>query len=308
LDRIENKDFRKMAGNIISNLSALYDPTIDKKMNLKDLDDIALYLRKSSKETEKQIKDHFTDDLALSNLGITCIGLLSLTVHHPGSEDELFPEDWLSPSVVNANFSLSHLLGHLSNFGNSIRILIEKGLDAQARTQMRQMLELSWMTLALVYDKELWRGYVSCEQGKENEYWYRNLRVKKLNNKLSEMEASVIDDPVLLNLLKSKRAEAYSDYSDVAHHSFTSVVLGCGAFNKEGNIENGVFGALDFATIPTLEQLNFTLWYFSLCFFSILDKTHGVYPKSPEKDFWLEVLALNFVLKELYIYHGQKES
>jgi len=303
LHKLANKEYRKIAQTIFSKLNPIYESHMERKLRLSDLDDIAKFLRGHSKETEKAVKSLLRDELSISSMGISCIGLLSLSIDPSENADELFPHDWLFPSKVNPNFVLSHMLNHLANYGLAVQVLIEKGLDAQARSQLRLLIELSWLILALVYDQELWANYVATDEKNEGKFWSKNLKSYQLNKKLSEIEDNIGMDEELLKILQSTRKESYAAYSNVVHHSYTSVMLGSMAFSEsDGNIIFGVFGEVNNASKATVNQLNYVLWYFSLSFFSILEKVHRVSPKTPKKDFWLEAFALSFCLKEIYLF------
>ncbi|MGE4339343.1 MAG: hypothetical protein AB7E55_25730 [Pigmentiphaga sp.] len=302
MQKIENKKYRKLAQETLSELNKIYKNKTGKTFHLKDLDGIIVFLQSHSKETEAAVRDFLKDELSIANMGISCIGLLSLSVNPNEHPDELFPRDWLTPSQVNPNLVLSHMLSHLANYGLSVQYLIEKGLDAQARTQLRLLIELSWLILSLIYKKDLWSSYVTAGEENESKFWSKNLKSYQLNKILNDLEKNAGLDEDTLIILQSTRKESYATYSNVVHHSFTSVMLGSIAFSEsDENLNFGLFGEVNSASKATINQLNFVLWYFIISFFSIMEKVHGFHPKTPNKDFWLEAFSLNFCLKKIYL-------
>lgn len=302
MQKLENKIYRKLAQETLSELNKIYKNKTGKTFHLKDLDGIIVFLQSHSKETESAVKDFLKDELSIANMGISCIGLLSLSVSPSESPDELFPRDWLTPSQVNPNLVLSRMLNHLANYGLSVQVLIEKGLDAQARSQLRLLIELSWLILSLTYKKDLWSNYVTAGEENESKFWSKNLKSYQLNKILSDIEKNAGLDEDTLIILQSTRKESYATYSNVVHHSFTSVMLGSIAFSEsDENFNFGLFGELNCASKATINQLNYVLWYFTISFFSIMEKVHGFHPKTPDKDFWLEAFSLNLCLKKIYL-------
>lgn len=303
MQKLENKKYRKLAQETLSELNKIYKNKIGKTFHLKDLDGVIIFLQNHSKETEMAVRELLRDELSIANIGISCIGLLSLSINPSRSPDELFPRDWLTPSQVNPNLVLSHMLSHLANYGLSVETLIEKGLDAQARSQLRLLTELSWLILSLTYKKDLWSGYVIAGEENESKFWSKNLKSYQLNKILNDIEKNSGLDEETLSILQSTRKESYATYSNVAHHSFTSVMLGSIAFSEsDENLNFGLFGEVNSASKSTINQLSYVLWYFTISFFSIMEKVHGFHPKTPDKDFWLEAFSLSLCLKRIYLF------
>lgn len=268
MQKLENKKYRKLAQETLSKLNKIYKNKTGKTFHLKDLDGIIVFLQSHSKETEAAVRDFLKDELSIANMGISCIGLLSLSVSPNEHPDELFPRDWLTPSQVNPNLVLSHMLSHLANYGLSVQLLIEKGLDAQARSQLRLLIELSWLILSLTYKKDLWSSYVTAGEENESKFWSKNLKSYQLNKILNDLEKNAGLDEDTLIILQSTRKESYATYSNVVHHSFKSVMLGSIAFSEsDENLNFGLFGEVNSASKATINQLNFVLLYFTISFF-----------------------------------------
>ncbi|MCV6609217.1 MAG: hypothetical protein OIF55_00440 [Amphritea sp.] len=303
MQAIENDAYRNIARSVLEKLNKIYIPITGSSLDMEGLREIIDFVEDHSRNTEKIVKNNMKDALSISSIGLVSIGLLSLSLHPKDNPSELFPDDWLSPSGVNPNLVLSHMLNHLTNYGLAVQVLIEKGLDAQARSQLRLLIELSWLILALVYDRELWIGYVTTDEESESKFWSKNLKSYQLNRLLNDIEQGVGMDDELLETMRSCRKESYAMYSNVVHHSYTSVMLGAMAFSEESDyVTFGVFGEADNASKSTLNHLNYVLWYFSVCFFVIMEKVHGLNPKTPQRDFWFEAFALHNCFKEIYMF------
>lgn len=225
MQKLENKKYRKLARETLCELNKIYRNRTGKTFHLKDLDTIIVFLKNHSKETETAVRAFLKDELSIANMGISCIGLLSLSVGPSDSPDELFPRDWLTPSQVNPNLVLSHMLNHLANYGLSVQILIEKGLDAQARSQLRLLIELSWLILSLTYKKDLWSSYVAAGDENESKFWSKNLKSYQLNKILNDIEKNAGLDEDTLIILQSTRKETYATYSNVVHHNQTKILI-----------------------------------------------------------------------------------
>jgi hypothetical protein len=266
---ITDKDIRAYLRKRFKEFNKLYKPFLGRKLNLNNLDTLFVEARKIAKISRITIIKHAESQISLANAAIACLGLLSLSVYSEKNEEELFPRDWLSDnSRPNANSVLSCMLCQLTNYSLSMVILLERGLDASARALFRIVLELSWIILSVLMFRDEFKEYI--KQKDENDakgIWYRLFTLEKLNRKLAHIEKTMgLDDQVVLDLREARKS-SYAFYSQVAHHSYTSVILGSRGFSYDGeNSAIGLFGGPNEACVSTLHHLNYGLWYFRMLF------------------------------------------
>ncbi|HCY16090.1 MAG: hypothetical protein A2Z93_10885 [Curvibacter sp. GWA2_64_110] len=249
-------------------------------------------------------QQHLPDPLSLSRLSTACIGLLALSLHTKEEEQQLFRADWLSESKLpNPNHILQCMLTQLANFSLSASVLLERGLDNPARALCRHTMELSQQILALMYSRDDFRIYIGGHDEKSSTHIWNALFAKgKLNRRLSEIEERLGFDAEMVDHMRAHRSSNYAFYSQAVHHSYIATTVGSYSPRFDGSWHSlGVFGGENAAVETTFRSLNFTLWYFLLVFFAILDKHHRIRPRNAKELFWLEAFMLHFCVKEGYL-------
>ncbi len=277
----------------------------DKKLKLSHIDDAISDLFCSSKESQKGIRKNLLPQLSYSYLCISCLYYLSLSVHND-KEDKgtgLFPKNYLSPkSNINPNFVFNCLLINITNFAVSIIGLIESGQDNAARVLLRSLTELCWQTLILFANKDDLLEYVkpTNKDKEETEKWYRLFGSGRMNRKLKRIEKLLGFPEDIFKLSYKKRRSDREFFSKSVHHSLITSTIGAYSWDFKGDMgHHGFLGKASKASIPTVESLYYTLWYFISIFINIRVKIHKTDLGNPEEDFWHEAIALCFCVKDI---------
>ena len=270
---------------------------------LADIDYLMQTLSNTQDESERLSLESFSNLRTITSLGLACFGLLALTVNPRLDENRLFPRDWLgSTESVNPDRVVSHLLCNLTNYAISVEILARKGFDTQARSQLRVFMELSWLSLNLISEREIFSRFVNLNEEEEKKFWASNLKSFQLNKRLSELEELLGVDIDTLADIKQSRKNNYAFYSNIVHHSYTSIMLGALAFSDvDESTAFNVFGKVSSSSKSTLSVLNTEIWYFLLAFFAILDKKHHISPVNPKDDFWAEAFSIYKCVGDVYL-------
>jgi hypothetical protein len=306
LYKIDSDNYRKIIEATLEDVNETLGGIIEKNVLISDVDDILQIINKQLIENEQLSQSIFSELRTITGLGMASIGLLALTVGPDPikNESRLFPRDWLgSNERPNPDLVISHLLCNLSNYALSVDTLINKGLDTQARSQLRIFLELSWMTLNIISDKELFSGFVCSDEIEEKRFWAKNLKSFQLNSRLSDLEKLFELEPQLQSNISQLRKDNYSFYSSIVHHSYSATMLGALSFHA--NLETSsfnVFGEVGSNSSSTLGVLNDAIWYFLLMFYAILSKKHKISPVNPNVDFWVESFSLYKCVVNIYLY------
>jgi len=312
LYKIDNEKHREIIEGTLEDVNKTLGDIVEKNILISDVDNILQAINEQLVENEQFSNSIFSELRTITGLGVTSIGLLALTVGPDPikNESKLFPRDWLgSNERPNPDLVISHLLCNLSNYALSVDTLIQKGLDTQARSQLRIFLELSWMTLNIISDKELFSGFVCSDEIEEKRFWAKNLKSFQLNSRLSDLEKLFGLEPQLQSSISQLRKDNYSFYSNIVHHSYSSTMLGALSFHANSDTSSfNVFGKVGSNSSSTLVVLNDAIWYFLLMFYAILCKKHKISPLNPNVDFWVESFSIYKCVVNIYLYQRINNS
>ncbi|HWO77803.1 MAG TPA: hypothetical protein VNM69_18205 [Bacillus sp. (in: firmicutes)] len=221
----------------------------------------------------KNAHDKLNKDLSVSYLAIAYLGYLSVTV------DSIKPFRTDSGWNKNSNFICSNILTQVTNFSLSIVKLVEQGLDLQAKVLLRSLFEQVNLIIIITSRKEMMNNY--CEGVDDNSafsIWSAKFRTNQIKSMISEIEydLGLEQDRELFEWLKEDRNKAYKFLSSVAHGAFYTNLLGSySMFQDEEYMPFALFGSYTDASIYTLEQLNWLIYYLTIMLNAIQIKVHS---------------------------------
>lgn len=282
------------------------------RARLSDVDALLRVPRARSKEAKAACYQHLSEDLSIVNLAIACIAFMSLAAYGEGSEDELFPVDWLAPDgVPNANLVTSCMLTQLANYSLATVELVEKGLDTPARATLRCALELSLQLLVVLSDRGTFQAYARAPAEKPaKRVWYELFAQERIHRKMASLERSIGLPEELVLMMRGVRIESIEFLSEAVHHSFMATTVGSFALSYEddGISSSGLFGGANGASIATVSHLRDALWHFTLTFFPVLARIHGIRPKNASNEFWTRAIFLQSCVNTAYLQARAREK
>lgn len=300
MTKIDSKLTRKLLSSILKDLNIAYKKRLDHKLKLSHIDALVKLINDSSMGAIKTNKTHLKNSLSLANLQICCVGLTALSFNI----NEIIPSKWLNQDETpNPNHILQCMLVQVANYSLSVTLLLERGLDNPARALCRTIQELTELILVLIQDKEKFTIYASFDEENEKRLWNRHFSHKKLNSRLSEIENSLGLPVDIAKSLSDNRANNYKYYSQAIHVSYVANVIGAYATTQDNDLLSlAICGGENLITKQTMNNLTFTLWYFIICFYSVLVRQFNFKPELSDEDFWPEAFALHFCTNNLYLF------
>ncbi len=276
---------------------------------LRDLDDIFRKSRVVSKQCCAEIQEKLKQPISLANLIIASCYCLALALHDSGKDDNLFPSDWLaSKSSPNPNIILQALVSQLTNFSIAIVNLVEQGLDNQARSLVRTVIELSWQIIIISTYKKDFIEYAKLDVDDSDEAtqaWFKLFGHGRMYKKLIEIDKLLGFNEEMTIKNKELREMLYSFFSQSIHHSKFAVFEGSWPLNlkKEKRIFS-ILGAASHSSHLTIGYLNIALWYFHRLFYCIIFNLHRLKP-NPIED-WMEAWYLSQCVEEAFFNQEPK--
>ncbi|PIH60055.1 hypothetical protein [Paenibacillus sp. LK1] len=298
----KNKEIRRIISKKLRDQKSLFKE-YDKQNNqelaftLTDIDDLFSGLREFNKDSNRNVNKHLKDQLELSNLAMLLTGYLSLTLQQEENKGELFDGhfDLPKPHIV-----LSCLTTQITNHTLSVINLVKSGLDNSARTILRTIEELVYLTIYLASDISKIKVYSDINNPKET--WYKNFRLEKINKEIVKIETRLGLPDKLIQQFKEHRSEGFEFYSQYIHNSYGVIASGTfvRSFSDDDAVYNSLFGKESRNSISTLNNVNSTLFYFNLSMFKLLISDHKT-KLSPSNGISRMTLILFESFKEIYL-------
>ncbi|MDQ8037425.1 MAG: hypothetical protein REI12_08390 [Pedobacter sp.] len=304
MKKVTGKKIKKLLKSTLTELSSFYSPHFERSFLIKDLDECISHMRHEEIESIRRNTEALPDEFSLANVGTVCLSLLSLSLHEPDKPNQLFEPDWLSEtSIPNPNHVLQCMLAQLTNYSAGTIDLLEKGLDNPARANCRLIHELSMQIICLLFSRDDFKKYISGrEEEASTQIWHELFAKDRLNKKIANIEKELgLDDEIIRESLDGRKSN-YKFYSQAIHHSYLACTIG--AYSPAFGRDDGSFcllGGENENIRSTLKYLNFSIWYFLLSFFAVLDKHHNIKPKISKNSLWMEAFMLYFCVKEGYL-------
>lgn len=131
---------------------------------------------------------------------------------------------------------ISLMLSHLANSLLSIRTLLERGLDTQAKQILRSYVEYSDISIAILGNNEFYNQYklMGEDESLDKQIWYKFVRPAALTKILKPIYSNLPEEQNVWELIKDIRTAIYSNLSDYAHGHMSAVFTS--AFTEEEGI------------------------------------------------------------------------
>lgn len=159
------------------------------------------------------------------------------------SNDDVNDEpDKLTMKMRFTTSALTHLINSLF----SIYILLEKGLDVQAKQILRSYIEYSDLTLAVLGDEDFYDNYRRMGDGERErkEVWNKFTRPSALTKILERIFIDMDGTREHWNILQQIRKQLYDDLSEYTHGHFMAVLFGAFGEIAGGEITRTPLGAI----------------------------------------------------------------
>ena len=302
---IFDQNIRNQIENSLKLVSALIPELGQQNMNLERIDAICQVLITDSRLTvANAIHEHIGNELSLAYFGVIITGIMSITLE----ENPVLPEDWISPGgTPNPNFIISKMLVSATNYALAVIHLVEAGLEAPARANLRTFLELSWLIMVTSARREKLIIYAQEVDDKaERKLYHKHFAASKLRRGLLEIEKITGIAEIASLALSDLRTELYGFYFKAIHNAFSDATIGAFAFSFEDDrLFSSLFGKADKASYPTLYHLNDANFYFLNTFGRILSAIHGFQP--PYSVEWQKVLAMQESFNHVVTHPSRRE-
>ncbi|MHC3994428.1 hypothetical protein ACXWTF_06325 [Thiomicrolovo sp. ZZH C-3] len=140
----------------------------------------------------------------------------------------------------------SLMMVHLINSLLSIRILLEKGLDVQAKQIFRSYIEYSDLSLAVLGNDEFYSSYrqMGDSEEKEREVWHKLTKPKSLTKILKKIYQDIDSSLKLWESIQNIRDPIYNRLSDYTHGHFMAVFFGATDKKVDGGVAPNALGAI----------------------------------------------------------------
>ncbi|MED4691305.1 hypothetical protein [Peribacillus frigoritolerans] len=184
-----------------------------------------------------------------------------------------------------------NLLSQITKSSLSIVRLIEHGFDQQGKVLLRSLMELINLTILITAKKDSMINYCKgIDDEKANNVWKNNFKTWQVNNQLSEIEKnlSIKENTEIIRKVKEIRKKTYRYFSNAVHSSYHSTILSNYAIlpSSVGNIDDimhfSLFGKYTHASLYSLQDLNWLIFYLIVLLQTILKKVHNF--EMPIKD------------------------
>ncbi|USG65746.1 hypothetical protein NDK47_27230 [Brevibacillus ruminantium] len=253
----------------------------------------------SKRESNKYLKS----ETSFSYLSIICISYLGFAVLQGQNGRSPIPKTFFEINEKpDPNFVLQNLLMQIANHSLAIVNLVNSGLDTSARTLLRGLLELSWLTVVVIAEKDNFKRYFdSKNEEAEKGIWRKYFSINSLNSSLEEIEKKLGLSEEVINELKEIRSKSYTYYSRYLHNSYACVMLGPYSFSFKDmeSMHISLFGKASMASKQTLGVLNWNLVYLILLIWPILYNIHN-FTEYRSDLVWLEALSLREAVLDVY--------
>ena len=197
------------------------------KITIYDIDVLLEHIAQKYTNAIGVMANEAKNELSIAYFGSLVIALTALKVadtQNPRPIDAkwLFPEKSVDPNLV-----LEGLLVNIANQCLSTINLATSGFAWSARIILRSTLELTWLTLVLVNQREKMLRYCEgVEDEKERDLFHKYFSGGKLMKELSKIEESLFFAEDISKLLSNARSETYTLFTKHVHNSFTATILG----------------------------------------------------------------------------------
>jgi len=193
------------------------------------MQDIDLLIENITTRTSNSIslmEENAGKELSIAYFGSLIISIMAITLAdsdkpHPMDPNWLNPEDTPDPNLI-----LEGLLVNIANQCFSIISLATLGFTWPARILLRSTLELSWLTVVLISNREKMLDYCDgINNERERKQFHKHFSGSKLLKELQKIEKELQFDEDTRELYSNVRTEAYDLFTKHVHNSYAATLL-----------------------------------------------------------------------------------
>ncbi len=151
---ISNPVVREQIETSLDKVARLIPELSQQDISLEQVDAFCqILIAENRKSAIDEVSAKLDYELSIAYYDALSVGLMSLAV-----EEKISPviePDWIDTnSTPEPNLIFSKMLVNIANSVLGVVHLVEHGLEAQARTNLRMLLELSWLTLIIIAKRD----------------------------------------------------------------------------------------------------------------------------------------------------------
>ena len=277
---------------------------------LKDLDELLRQTQLQEKDARSECRKHLIPLLSIAYAQLAVFSTLSCALL---IEDEKpLPADWLGPKIPHrGDIYLRCNLIQITNHGLSILSLIERGFANSARSLLRTLIELTWVTIIFCGNRDKAVQYV---QGTDfdlaKEIWKNHFSPRLMMDSLFDIEKNLGLKKEFSKYSKKFRQGIYQFHTQSAHN--TSSVIGILSFDSDlakgekSKLYPALHGRVGMASKSTLSDTIDVLAYGMYMIFLLFQNFHK-YKSNDLQGYWSEGQSFAIGCHELWMEKLKKE-
>lgn len=289
----------------ISNiLERLNEISNRQKITIQDIDVLLEHVSQKSSKSISRMSEKASKELSTAYFGSL---VLSLTALKLADSQNPRPIDskWLNPEkTIDPNIVLESLLVNITNQCFSIINLAILGYAWPARIILRSSLEITWLTLVLISEREKMLLYCQSLSDKdERELFHKHFSGSKLNKALTSIEQKLQLSKDVIMLYSDARSEAYTLFTKHVHNSYPATILGARApsFDNPNILEYALFNTPSVPAISVINSLNQQVLFYLV---GILLPTLRIFHSFNASVLWDDIVTLRECFVRLYVFQN----
>jgi len=276
--------------------------------HLKDIESILSAAREIRNEAAQDKKTHLEPYYSAANLHISALSAFALAIV---LEDESpLPRNWLNRNPDrNPNNILEGNIVQIVNHGIALLTLLECGLTNSARSLLRSVIEITWVTIIYCSLRDKAQVYAKGDNFSDaKNIWQQHFSPKSMKNSLAIIEKQLGMSADIIDFLKEHREHIYELHTQSAHN--TSSVMAILAHDTDLKHENesdppfpiALFGRVGIATKTTINDSIDVLGYVVMMLFMIFKAKHKYKTdvSKQDKTFWSQFQSIAIASQDVW--------
>ncbi len=279
---------RSICERVLDTLPAKKPEYVMQQINSSFFDELSEVVLHRQASVAEQVSREHQDLISLSYVGALAVASFAVLFDQPGLP-RIVPLSWKEAGIPDPELTIHALLSSICGHSLAVLSLIRSGFEAPARILLRNVHELSWITIAVSADIEMMRVYAQdLPDEEERRLFWTYFSPRALNTRLERLETDLGLEDDVTSALAASRRNTYAFYSKTVHNSYASIILGLVGFSME-RTGYAALGMATEASTSTLSSLTDGLFYVLGFFFEVIRQLHTFSPPYPIE--WQEAIA-----------------
>jgi hypothetical protein len=295
------ESIRLKISNILERLSEIPNK---QKITIKDIDILLEHVSQKSSKAVSLMTEKANKELSIAHFGSLVIGLTALKLADAENPRPINAK-WLQPEkTIDPNIVLESLLVNITNQCFSIISLASLGYAWPARIILRSTLEITWLTLVLISEREKMSLYSETLSDKnEQELFHKHFSGSKLKKALTAIEQKLQFSEDVIMLYSNARSEAYTLFTKHVHNSYAATILGARApsLDNPDILEYALFNTPSVPAISVINSLNQQVLFYLI---GILLPALKVFHSFNSAALWDDIVTLRECFVRLYVFQN----